>query len=294
VIAVALGGGIGNQLFQYSAARALAARLGVPLGIDGRRFEGRGWPVYALDRFSIDTAPIDPGALPFREGRVLGRLLSRFGGRFAVYREAGLTFDPAVPFLPDGTYLRGVFASERYFVDQEAVIRRDLAFVNPPDTDNRAVLARISETTAVSVHVRRGDYVTNRRANQVHGTVETDFYRRAADYVAKRSDNDITCFVFSDDPGWAAENLKLGYPMQVVSGNSPEQGVEDLRLMASCRHHILANSTFSWWGAWLNPSADKITVAPTPWFRDPSVDDSTIVPECWISLPASFGAPQPQ
>ena len=286
MIVVALGGGIGNQLFQYAAARALALRLGVPLGLDRRRFEGRKWPVYALDRFAISSAPVDPGMLPMREGRILGRLLSRFGGSMRVFREKSLAFDPAVLTLADGTYLRGVFASERYFADQADAIRRDLAFANPPDARNRGLLTDIAQGTAVSIHVRRGDYVSDPRANRVHGTIESDFYRRAADHIATQAKRDLRFFVFSDDPAWAKENLRLDHPMQVVDNNGPDHGVEDLRLMSACQHHILANSTFSWWGAWMNPSPDKIVVAPKPWFRDPTLDESTIVPEGWARLPA--------
>ncbi len=286
MIVVALGGGVGNQLFQYAAGRALAARLGVPLAVDRRRFEARDWPIYALDSFAIDVVPADPASLPFREGRVLGRLLSRLGGRYRTYRESGLAFDPAVPALPDGTYLRGNFQCERYFADHDAVIRRDLAFAHPPDADNRAMLETIGRSLAVSLHVRRGDYVSDPRANRVHGTMEPDFYRRAAELVAERVGGDPTFFVFSDDPAWAAENLRLGFPMQVVAHNGRERATEDLRLMAACRHHILANSSFSWWGAWLNPSPDKIVVAPQPWFRDPAMDESTIVPERWLRLGA--------
>ena len=286
VIVVGLDGGIGNQLFQYAAARALALRLGVAVGLDTRWYAGRTDRYYALDRFAISPAAVDPGTLPFRDGKRLGRLLSGFGGRLSVYRETGLAFDPAVLGLPDGTYLRGVFQSELYFADQEPALRRDLAIVDPPDADNRAVLAEIGASHAVSLHVRRGDYVSNPKIASVHGTVSEDYYRRAAALIAERSGADPRLFVFSDDPAWAQANLDLGFPMRVVDHNGADRASEDLRLMAACRHHVLANSSFSWWGAWLNPSADKIVVAPRPWFRDSALDDSTIVPERWIRLEA--------
>ncbi len=286
MIVVALDGGIGNQLFQYAAARALALRLGVPVGLDKRWYEGREGRHYALDRFAISPEPVDPGMLPFRDGKILGRLLSGFGGRMSVFRERGLAFDPGVLALPDGTYLRGVFQSERYFADQAETIRRDLAFADPPDAGNRALLEEIGESLSVSLHVRRGDYVANPKIAGVHGTVSLDYYARAAELVASRCGGDPLVFVFSDDPAWAAENLRLGFPTRIVDQNGETQATEDLRLMAACRHHILANSSFSWWGAWLNPSAAKIVVAPQPWFRDPALDDSTLVPDRWIRLPA--------
>ena len=286
MIVVALNGGVGNQLFQYAAARALALRLGVPVGLDRRWYDGRRGRRYALDRFAIRPEPVDPDALPFRDGRILGHLLSGLGGRFGIYRESGLAFDQRLLDLPDGSYLRGVFQCERYFADQEATIRRDLAFADPPDADSRATLEAIGGSLAVSLHVRRGDYVSNPRIATVHGTLAADYYRRAADLIAARCGGDPSFFVLSDDPAWAAENLQLGFPTRTVDHNDDRQATEDLRLMAACRHHILANSSFSWWGAWLNPSAEKIVVAPRPWFRDRSLDDSSIVPERWIRLPA--------
>lgn len=286
MIVVALNGGVGNQLFQYAAARALALRLGVPLGLDRRWYEGHKHRSYALDRFAVSAAPVDPGLLPFRDGKILGRLLSGLGGRLRVFRERGLAFDPAVLALPDGTYLRGVFQSEAYFADQEAALRSDLAFADPPDAANRATLAAIAAGLAVSLHVRRGDYAADPKIASVHGSVGLDYYRRAVELVAARAGGDPLVFAFSDEPAWAAENLRLGFPMRIVDHNAGGAATEDLRLMAACRHHVLANSSFSWWGAWLNPSPDKIVVAPTPWFRDAALDASTIVPERWLRLPA--------
>ena len=287
MIVVAVGGGVGNQLFQYAAARSLALTLGVPLGLDTRHYEGRAWPRYALDDFAIQTVPVEPGVLPLQDRRPHQKLLAALGfgrGAFTVFREKGLAYDPAVLALPDQTYLRGYFPSERYFLGHEPTIRSDLAFVRPLDDDNRRVLDRIAASVAVSLHIRRGDYVSNPRANRVHGTVNLDFYRRAADHIAGRVGGDPAFFIFSDDPDWVAANLRLPYPSLHVTHNGTERDTEDLRLMAACRHHIVANSTFSWWGAWLNPSPDKIVVAPRPWFRDPSKDESTMVPEGWVRI----------
>lgn len=118
----------------------------------------------------------------------------------------------------------------------------------------------------------------------MHGTVDLDFYARAAELVAARCGSTPAFFVFSDDPVWVAANLKLRFPVRPVVHNPTEKGTEDLRLMALCRHHIIANSSFSWWGAWLNPAADKIVVAPRSWFRDPTKDTAALIPQEWIRL----------
>jgi len=285
MIVVELVGGLGNQLFQYAAGRALAARLGVPLALDRRWFAGGASRGYALDCFAITAGDADPALLPMREGKILGRLLSRLGGKLAIHREAGLAFDPAVTRLPDNSYLRGNFPSERYFADQEVLIRREFTFAGEPDAPNAALLDEIAKTNAVSLHIRRGDYVANPKIAKVHGTVDLGFYTRAMAWIAERV-SDPTVFVFSDDPAWARTNLALTHPTRIVDLNGPEQPAADMRLMAACRHHILANSTFSWWGAWLNPSPQKIVVAPEPWFRDPALDSRDIVPKRWVKLPA--------
>jgi hypothetical protein len=287
MIVVALTGGLGNQLFQYATARALALRRGASLGLDRRWYEGgRGDRHYALDSFAISASPFDRGSLPFRDDKILGRLLAGRGGRFRIFHERGLTFDPSVLDLADGTYLSGVFQSEGYFADQETLLRRDLSFVTATDDANRAILAEISHRLSVSLHIRRGDYASNPRIAAVHGTLRQDYYARAADLVAERAGGDPAFFVFSDDPPWVADHLHIGFPLRILDHNPGTRAADDLRLMAACSHHILANSSFSWWGAWLNPRADKIVVAPKPWFRDPSLDDSTIVPDRWLRVQA--------
>ena len=287
MIVTALFGGIGNQLFQYATARALALRLGVPVGLDRRWFNGSKEREYALDRFTIADAPVDPRMVPARVGKLPSRLLSHYlRGSLRIYREKGLAFHPRVLRQRDGTYLHGYFQCECYFADQEAALRRDLAFAEPPSIDSRPVLAEISGSLAVSLHVRRGDYVSNPKLSSLFGIVTPDYYARAAELIAQRAGGEPHFFVFSNDPAWTAENLRLGFPTRIVDHNGGSRATEDLRLMAACRHHILANSSFSWWGAWLNPSAEKIVVAPQPWFRDPSLDSSTIVPERWVRLPA--------
>ncbi len=283
MIVVALAGGLGNQLFQYAAGRALALRLGVSLGVDTRSFDRHPVYEYYLDPFAVETVPVGRDALPAGRRTLLDRIGIR-RSRFSTHRERHFQFDPGVLSLPDRTFLTGYFQSERYFLDQVAQIRRELTVRRGPDADNRRVLDEIAAGTAVSLHVRRGDYVTSPDANRLHGTCDPDYYRRAAGFVAARAGGEPTFFVFTDDPDWAAANLKIGFRLRVISHNGVARNHEDLRLMAACRHHILANSTFSWWGAWLDPAPHKIVVAPRHWFRDPSIDTSTLLPEGWTTL----------
>ena len=136
---------------------------------------------------------------------------------------------------------------------------------------------------AVSLHIRRGDYVSNEKYNAAHGTCDLAYYARAADFIADRIGTP-TIYAFSDDPTWVAENLKLPYDVRYVDHNSAATNYEDLRLMAACQHHIIANSSFSWWGAWLNPSQDKLVAAPSQWFADPNKVNPDILPLAWYTV----------
>jgi hypothetical protein len=135
----------------------------------------------------------------------------------------------------------------------------------------------------VRLHVRRGDYVTDPSANAFHGLCPLDYYHRGLDEAAR----DLTrpeCFVFSDDPAWVRENLKLAAPMTVVDVHGPGEAHVDLRLMAACHSHVIANSSLSWWGAWLGRRPGKRVVAPRQWFRSPDRDASDLVPDRWVRL----------
>lgn len=279
-IIVRLFGGAGNQLFQYAAGRALADHLGCSLALDARYIAGsldRGdcFVHFANARFVRDLA-LPPaksdGLLAYARWRAFGR-------RPRFYRERGLGFDSAFFDLPRGTYLHGYWQSSRYFGDA-ARLRRDLAFTTALDAANAAMAARIASAPgATSLHVRRGDYL----ATNAHATCSPAYYRRAVDEIAMRTGRPLTCFVFSNDPDWARTNLDLGQETVIVALNDERAGHFDMALMAACSHHVIASSTFSWWGAWL-AMAPGITVAPKVWFGNPKLHNPDICPEGWLRL----------
>jgi hypothetical protein len=277
-------GGLGNQMFQYAAGRALALRRGVPFAIDRRGFGDYKTHSFGLDCFRADItdAPADqlPGAV--KESRLNRLLRPLLRAPQRVHAERAFTFDPDVLSLPDGTYLDGYWQSEKYFSDCAEQVRADFTVRHAPSAENQRWLERIAAGNAVSLHVRRGDYVTNASAAAVHGTCDLDYYRRALDHVRQASGADPVVFVFSDDPDWVAANLKLPFEMHLVRNNDAATNYEDLRLMSACRHHVIANSSFSWWGAWLNPSRSKVVVAPRRWFRTNDLDDRDLIPAAWM------------
>ncbi len=279
-------GGFGNQLFQYATARAVSIRLGVGLGLDRRYL--RQDPAhlgFALNHFAI-TAEIDPEGLPPHRQHWFAHALWRAGFASPTFlRERGLGVNANVIAAGDETYLHGYFQSETYFLEAADHIRSELRIMTPPSPENKTWLDRIAaDERAVSVHVRRGDYVSNHKGHATHGTCDADYYRAAMTAIAENSRSKLRAYVFSDDPSWAGSHLDLGVETIVLGHNTPIQHYEDLRLMSACRHHVIANSTFSWWGAWLNASPSKIIVAPRRWFATDKLVNPDILPNDWIKL----------
>lgn len=285
MITAQLVGGLGNQMFQYAAGRALALRRGVGLRLDASEFKNYHLHSYGLNHLAISAEVTDRRQPASTGSRVLDRLRDLVGlGAPALYRESGLRFDPAVLALPGNTTLAGYWQCERYFADHADLIRAELSVKTPAIADNLECIERLRSGMPVSVHIRRGDYVSNTLANSVHGTCDIAYYEAAARYIAERCAEAPTFYVFSDDPDWVRENFRIPFEIVLVRHNGADRNYEDLRLMSGCRHHIIANSSFSWWGAWLNPSPDKIVVAPQRWFKTSDLDSTDLVPASWVRL----------
>jgi hypothetical protein len=279
MISTRIRGGLGNQLFQYCAGRSLALRLGVDLSVDLRDFDKPRAFKVGLGHFNVQTVPAERLPLAREDGvRGLGKLLR--SDTLRTYREASLAYDPNFETLSDETLLKGYWQTERYFSAHETEIRRDLQIVTEPSALNAKMLGEIEACNAVSLHIRRGDYVSNEKFNAAHGTCDLAYYARAAGFVAERVGEPVI-YAFSDDPEWVAENLKLPFEVRYVGHNDGDTNYEDLRLMATCKHHLIAHSSFSWWGAWLNPSLDKVVASPTQWFANPGKINPDILPAGW-------------
>ena len=285
MITARLVGGLGNQMFQYAASRALALRRGVGLRLDVSNFNTYHLHKYGLHHLAISAEVTDQRQLPNAGARVLEHLRHLVGlNTPALYCENGLRFDPAVLALPSNTTLDGYWQCERYFADYADPIRAELFVKTPAIGDNLKYLDLFCSGTSVSVHIRRGDYVFNTQANSVHGTCDISYYEAAAHYIAARCAEAPTFYLFSDDPDWVRDNFHIPFKRRLVMHNGADRNFEDLRLMSACSHHIIANSSFSWWGAWLNPSKEKIVVAPQRWFKTLALDSADLLPADWVRL----------
>jgi len=285
-------GGLGNQMFQYAAGRRLACKLNVPLKLDLTWYD-KGLPgitprSYSLAPFSINAEPAtDKEIASLHEPQVNGirRYINSVNPcyRKTCIRDLDFRFDPDILGLPDNIYLEGYWQSEKYFCDIVSIIRSDFTVRMAADNKNREVASIINESNAVSIHIRRGDYVVDDKIAAKHVSCSNDYYKRAVELVITQVDR-THFFVFSDDPAWARNNFTIPLATTLVDHNGPELAHEDLRLMRMCKHHVIANSSFSWWGAWLGNNPDKMVIAPRRWFGDESIDTTDLIPSAWVRI----------
>lgn len=281
--------GLGNQLFQYALARHLALKNESSLYFDLRFYRSE----YAretsrsfkLDQFNIEFREIDrPVELGIKASKLFpSRTFKPF---FRTIQEPHYHFDPKVlearePFLN----LKGYWHSERYFKPSEDVIRKELQFKNTKGRYFDHYRQEIQHAgNAVSVHVRRGDYVHHPEFSQTFGFIGLAYYERAMQILESRIPA-CTFFIFTDDKPWVLENFPEGRNYVFVDVDGSNADLDDLHLMKLCRHHIIANSSYSWWGAWLNEGPEKVVVAPEKWFRNqPNWDTRDLLPEAWLKV----------
>lgn len=295
MVIVRLTGGLGNQMFQYAAARRIAWINKSQLKLDLSWFHETGdWTSrsFELGIFGLDCpeATLDE-VKTFRSRRQnpIFRRLPSFLKSIVLHRnqphiiEKSFNFDPEIMRINGDAYLDGFWQSIKYFEDIEETIRTDFTFVGEPGNLNRQVVQELTSCEAVSVHIRRGDYVSLPSANSFHGVCSLKYYQTAA----KQMKNIIKkphFFIFSDDIPWVRRNLNLEAPTYYVDHNDAMTAGWDMWLMSKCRYHVIANSSFSWWGAWLANYPDKRVIAPENWFANSPIDTNDLIPNDWMRL----------
>jgi len=284
-VVVGLSGGLGNQMFQYATGRALAARLGAPLVLDLSWFGDKKKRRFALSPFHI-VAELNSQCpwLPRRGQALVSRISRRWAQRILgvpVWREPHFHYTPEFAILQGGVFLEGYWQSERYFGDIRSLLLADFALQVPLSPACAELCEALAACDSICVHVRRGDYLSNPVAARTHGICAMGYYRAGVRELALGLERPH-CFVFSDDPAWVRSSLALDYPMTVVDVNGPEDAHLDLTLMAACRHFLIANSSLSWWGAWLSRYPEKRVIAPAHWFLTQGKDTRDLLPESWL------------
>jgi len=251
-------GGLGNQLFEWAAGYALAQANKTEFLLD----------LSVYGRNKVRQFQLDKLMLPFKEAteeEVEAIKKSNF------YRQPFYHYDSGFSDLPDNTFLRGYFCSEQYFLGAEKQIKKMLndcvgkIVLSEPQ---RKLFQLIASRESVSLHIRRGDYISNTKYNDFFGTCSLEYYHSAVSDIKNRIEDVSPLFiVFSDDLEWARENLNLDDEVIYSDVNQGDDDYLDMLFMASCKHNIIANSTFSWWSAWINSNASKMVIAPKKWFN---------------------------
>lgn len=285
-----LAGGLGNQLFQYAYGFSRAKSLGVQFKIDISFFEDYEWHEYSLPPFKI-SADIASKAEIEKIKSIDYTLVHKFqrkvfGKKNHVVKEENLKFNSNYLDLNKISYLTGYWQSAKYFEENWTSLSSEFDFLYPPSEENLKLINILDKDYfSISLHVRRGNYANIESVNKTHGTLSLEYYEKAISYFRDLYENP-TFYIFSDDIEWARLNLNIPCNTIYVDINDDKSDYEDLRIMSLCKHNILANSTFSWWGAYLNKNQNKVVIAPKSWFNDLELNKQTLdlIPPSWIRI----------
>jgi len=282
---VRLLGGLGNQLFQYAMGRALADARQTELVLDPRFILRKGCiSGLAIDEFAIRARYLtDAEAAHFKESvwKLTRALRHQINPWLGYYHETVHSFDSAALVQSYDVMLSGFWQSERYFDNHSDLLQSDLVLKKALPPEAAQVAAQMKCGISVAMHVRRGDYLSDPKALAKHGVTSAHYYQTALQLMIEKL-GDVDLYLFSDDPDWVRGNIQ--HPSITFVSDFGFSAEQDLWLISACQHQIIANSSFSWWGAYLNDYANKIIVAPEPWFDTTDLQDSDIYPAQWIKI----------
>jgi hypothetical protein len=285
LITIKLSGGLGNQMFQYALGIELANKHKTSLRLDASSYRVGGgitWRKFLLSDFNIN-AEISADVI---SENLFRRVQSKYEAFLPYYlrstiHEIGFEFDKKILLARNNCYLNGYWQSEKYFLRVASFLRGDFSLKKAFQGPLLELAEFIKERTSASVHFRRGDYVSNSTVNNIHGICDLDYYERAVNLL-KEKYGDLLLIVFSDDQQWVRQNFKSDLQIYFVDDNY--RASEEILLMSLCKHNIIANSTFSWWGAWLNQHKEKTVIAPQKWFSTTERNTNDLLPASWIRM----------
>ncbi len=293
-------GGLGNQMFQYALGKNLALLNKVEVKFDITWFDNFGENTtpryYSLQEFNIiDNIASRKEIEKFRKYEKLSGkrhfLYNFFIANDSIYiKEKKVEFDKEILEIKNNVYLFGYWQSEKYFKTIKDIILKELTLKNEPSNHYKknAQLISQAKNNSISIHIRRGDY-TSEKLKKDLGLCSLQYYKKALEKIKKKVKNPVI-FVFTNDIKWAKNNLKFKYPINFVSqknkndNNYKNKDYEELILISLCKHNIIANSSFSWWGAWLNKNINKIVIAPKIWFKKQTMNTKDIPLKSWIQI----------
>jgi len=286
-------GGLGNQLFQYTTGRALALKHQTELKLDLSFLNSDPKNVYTKRELELHVFDISSTIVTSNEleafykrtffQKIATKFFSSFPSKYFIGNQKGFEYNEAFELYPDNTYLNGYWQSEKYFSSIREILLKELVIKKEMSEQCKLVKDFILNSNSVSLHIRRGDYLSDKNANEFHGNLPLDYYYKVLAHLNGLF-KDLKVFIFSDDMDWVKDNLKLTNECVYVDFNTGENSVFDMYLMSQCKHNIIANSSFSWWGAWLNQNPQKTVIAPEKWFADKNLNIKDLIPNSWLKM----------
>jgi len=278
-------------MFQYAVAKVIAQKHNTELKFDLRGlFAGEDVrKTYELDIFGIpEVLASHREFFPFYRNSIYGsKTLWNFikkRKKLKHYKEKKFTFNEnLIPNSSANMLLVGLFQSEKYFANKRDLILKEFTFKKALQNKNLELSKRLQSENAVAVHIRRGEFAADSTINKNIGTSSLDYYNKAIEHIKNNVENPVF-YIFSDSPDWVKENFKILKNATQIDWNTGKESYIDMQLMSLCKHNVIANSTFSWWGAWLNQNPNKIVIAPQKWFASLKYDTKDLIPETWIRL----------
>jgi len=293
MIIAELVGGLANQMVIYAAAKALSEHLQVELKIDITKLNKDKKRDYALNHLNIETKIASQKEIDWICQKSNFWLVNKIkkkirkkcnGNAFGIYVEPAISFDPNFFSLNDNTYIRGNFINANYFSSIEKVLRHEFQINSPLSNKTKELIESISSSNSVSIHIRRGDYANEKKTNEIHGLIPIDYYKTSIDLISNRIKSP-NFYIFSDDITWVKENLQTTQEIHFIEHTNGETAYEDLYMMSQCKHNIIANSGFSYWGAWLNTNEEKLIISPKQWCADNKLNDRfKLIPKEWLKI----------
>ncbi|MDW5416970.1 alpha-1,2-fucosyltransferase [Iodobacter sp. CM08] len=291
MVIIKINGGLGNQMFQYAYAYALALRTGCSILFDCEEYKGKnihqGMELERIFDIGLDFSSKKQVVelLGFRNKALVRSILSRWPFTLVSWpykRQYLDVFKREYLCVPDGTYVEGYFQSENFFQDFKNEIKEKFKWDDQIKPECLSFLKLINSSNSVSIHIRRGDYLDPKVA-KFHGVLGFSYYKKAIELIEGNVDNP-NFFVFSDDLDWARELFSSYDGFFFVDSNSGRDSHLDMFLMSQCKHNIIANSSFSWWGAWLAETNEQMVIAPRHWIASNRFSVSNIYPNNWTII----------
>lgn len=290
MIYVKISGGLGNQMFQFATAFAKAKSCDTKISIDLTEINIKDGKVdftyrdFELESiFNISNYFVTKNKSNFIVGNSIKDKIIRKFVNSSFLIEKDLRYDKKIIDLSKNSYLEGYFQSELYFKEFEKEIRNQFTFKAKKNKNTLKIVKDINNSKSIAIHIRRGDYISNKSINNIHGTCSLDYYLEALKHFDL---NNFQIYFFSDDIEWVKSNFLFldQKKCNFIDWNSDKESWQDMYIMSKCENFIIANSSFSWWGAWLSTNKNKKIIAPKKWFNDHLKNEQTkdLIPASWV------------